>query len=473
MTRAIHWFRQDLRLADNPALSAAALSGAVIPVYILDDVHAAEDAMGAASRIRLHKSLEKLHESLGGRLQVFCGDAATILSGLVRDWQVSAVFWNRAYEPWRMQRDQNIKAGLKQQGIHAESFQAGLLWEPWTINKPDGTPYKVFTPFYRKGCLNAPPPREPVPKPNIDFADIKVIESLSSLNLIPEKQWAKDFLTDTPCGESAAREQLQGFIEHGLKGYKQGRNMPALPHVSRLSSALHFGEVSPNQAWYAAESCDSANDVDHFRSELGWREFSAYILYHYPELRRKNFNPNFDAFPWRWKHRQISAWQRGQTGYPIIDAGMRELYQTGGMHNRVRMIVASFLVKNMLVHWRVGEAWFWDTLIDADQASNAASWQWVAGSGADGAPYFRIFNPVLQGEKFDPDGDYTLSYVPELQVLPKKFLHQPWQAPKSILSEAGIVLGREYPEPIVDLSQSRRSALEAFEMMKMLNTDSP
>ena len=472
MTRVIHWFRQDLRLSDNPALCAAACAGAVIPVYILDDVCAGDDAMGAASRIRLHKSLEKLNESLEGRVQFFCGDARKILPKLVQEWHISAVFWNRAYEPWRMQRDQEIKSGLKQQGIRTESFQGSALWEPWTIHKSDGTPYKVFTPFYRKGCLSAPPPRAPLPKPEISFAEVSAGQGIATLDLVPEKQWAKDFLMDEPCGEIAAQNRLQNFVQNGLAGYKQGRNMPALPHVSRLSSALHFGEISPNQAWHAADFCDSANDVDHFRSELGWREFSIAILYHYPELRRQNFNPAFEAFPWRWKHPKLAAWQMGQSGYPIIDAGMRELYQTGGMHNRVRMIVASFLVKNMLVHWRVGEAWFWDTLIDADQASNSASWQWVAGSGADGAPYFRIFNPILQGEKFDPEGEYTLRYVPELKDLPKKFLHQPWQASKDILRESEIVLGRDYPEPIVDLSQSRRSALEAFEMMKMLNQDS-
>ena len=469
MTRVIHWFRQDLRLSDNPALCSAAQAGAVIPVYILDDVCAGDDAMGAASRVRLHKSLEALNESLEGRLQVFCGDAREIVPALVQEWNVSAVFWNRAYEPWRIRRDQEIKSRLKQQGIHAESFQASVLWEPWTINKPDGTPYRVFTPFYRKGCLHAPPPREPMPKADISFAEIEAGQGVSSLQLMPEKQWAKDFLLDEPCGEIAAQKRLRDFIENGLRGYKQGRDRPALPHVSRLSSALHFGEISPNQAWYAAQRCDSSNDVDCFRSELGWREFSVSVLYHHPELRQKNFNSAFDAFPWRQKHPKLTAWQRGQTGYPIIDAGMRQLYQTGWMHNRVRMIVASFLVKNMLVHWQMGEAWFWDTLIDADHASNAASWQWVAGSGADGAPYFRIFNPVVQGEKFDPDGDYTLRYVPELKELPKKFFHKPWQAPKNILRQADVVLGQNYPEPIIDLAQSRQSALEAFEMMKAVN----
>ena len=471
MARAIHWFRQDLRISDNPALCAAVRFGAVIPIYILDEVNAGDDAMGAASRVWLHKSLQKLNESLQGKLQVFSGDARQILPELVQEWQVEAVFWNRAYEPWRMQRDQEIKSYLKAQSIHVESFQASVLWEPWTLNKPDGTPYKVFTPFFhRRASAESTLPREPLPSLDISFADIPAGQGIEALELVPNKDWAQNFLSEETCGEAAALARLQDFVQNGLSGYKKGRNNPALPNVSRLSSALHFGEISPNQAYHAACVCDSPSDVEHFQRELGWREFSIYVLYHNPELAQKNFNPAFDAFPWRQKHPKLWRWQMGQTGYPIIDAGMRQLYQTGWMHNRVRMVVASFLVKNMLVDWRIGAAWFWDTLSDADQASNSASWQWVAGSGADGAPYFRIFNPVLQGEKFDAEGDYTLSYVPELQALPKKFLHKPWQAPRNVLREAGIVLGEDYPNPMIDLAQSRGSALEAFEMMKMQNS---
>ena len=267
-------------------------------------------------------------------------------------------------------------------------------------------------------------------------------------------------------GEDHAQDRLQEFVDHGLKDYKEGRNFPAQQNVSRLSPHLHFGEISPNQAWYAAKQKGKGQNMDHFLSELGWREFSYSLLYHFPKLPRKNLQAKFDKFPWRNDKRLLRRWQQGQTGYPIVDAGMRELWQTGYMHNRVRMIVGSFLVKNLLLHWHHGERWFWDCLVDADLANNSASWQWIAGCGADAAPYFRIFNPVTQGQKFDAAGEYTRHFVPELKDLPDKFLFNPWQAPPGVLNEAGVTLGKTYPEPVVDLKLSRERALQAFASLK-------
>lgn len=464
---AIYWFRQDLRLSDNPALTKAADSENVLPIYILDDHNAGMSAMGRVSRWWLHHSLHALNESLGFKLSVYSGNPQDILDELIKRFDVTAVICNRCYEPWRIKRDKKIENNLKQCGIAFHTYNGSLLWEPWHIKKEDGTPYKVFTPFYRKGCLNAKPPREPLTKPNnTTYINDTNSVSIDDLKLCPREKWDEKIQPHWHIGEKGAEKSLDKFINDGLAFYKEGRNIPIKPYVSRMSPHLHFGEISPNQLWYAVRSVNNDDNVDHYCSELGWREFSYSQLYHNPDLPRKNLQPKFDHFPWVDQKDHLVAWQRGETGIPMVDAGMRELWQTGYMHNRVRMIVGSFLVKNLRLHWHHGERWFWDTLVDADLANNSASWQWVAGCGADAAPYFRIFNPVTQGQKFDPDGEYVRRYIPEIAYLPNKYLFSPWEAPELVLKESDVVLGSNYPYPIVDLKKSRELALEAFQSLK-------
>ena len=481
----IHWFRNDLRLRDNPALCHAATGGELLPVFIDDPED--RDEMGAASRVWLHHSLQALNRSLNGQLRFFHGPAGEVLDQLVTDTSARRLTWTRCYTPWRQARDSTIKARLKAQGLEVVSHNGSLLREPWEVHSAQGTPYRVFTPFYRRGYRDGPALRPPLPAPaELSFAcsDLARGCDLSELGLCPPQAWANKIMTqwsisqgtheDTKgAGEAAATARLRDFLAQGLAGYRDGRNYPARAHVSRLSPALHFGELSPHQLWHSAgkegERQNCTTDSDHFRSELGWREFSAHLLYHNPQIQTENLNTAFDRFPWRDDATALSAWQRGQTGIPIVDAGMRELWHTGYMHNRVRMIVGSFLVKNLLIHWHHGEQWFRDTLVDADHANNAASWQWIAGCGADAAPYFRVFNPVTQGEKFDPTGDYTRRYLPELAALPDRWLFKPWAAPESERQKAGLRLGQDYPAPLVDLAQSRHRALAAWESIRNKN----
>ncbi len=474
---AIHWFRQDLRLSDNPALDSAAQYETLIPIYILDEVNSGEFKMGAASKWWLHQSLTKLNESLDGKLLVYQGNPHEILNKLIEEQEVSYVTWNRCYEPWRIDRDKEIKRNFEDKNVAVESFSASLLWEPWTISKDDGTPYRVFTPFYKKGCLNSEEPRLPAGRVDLSnlYSEDLSSDSITDLNLLPTIKWYESFEEEWNPGEIGAEQNLNSFLDSGLLNYKEGRNFPSQEFVSRLSPHLHFGEISPNEVWYRAKTKEGISGIEkslaHFHSELGWREFSYYLLYHFPDLPNKNFQEKFDIFPWQENEEFLALWQKGNTGYPIVDAGMRELWQTGYMHNRLRMIVGSFLVKNLLIDWRFGERWFWDCLVDADLASNSASWQWVAGSGADAAPYFRIFNPITQGLKFDPEGEYTKKYVPELRDLPNKYLFSPWEAPENILADAGIELGKNYPKPMVDLKLSRETALEAFATTKKENNE--
>ena len=470
---SIHWFRQDLRLLDNPALHSATQSGSVLPIYILDDINSGDYKIGAASRWWLHKSLKILNSSLSNNLEIYIGDPQTILAELVIKHDVKAVYWNRCYEPWRVKRDSAIKTLLEKQNVSVKTFNGSLLWEPWEILKKDGSPYKVFTPFYKKGCLNALTPRIPLPSVPIQFlvSDEDNSITLDDLDLLPKIKWYQGMEKIWEPGEEGAKNKIHTFISKGLLDYKDGRNFPSKKNVSQLSPHLHFGEVSPNQIWYEAKSHETKQGIEEslnsFLSELGWREFSYNLLYHFPTLPKENLQKKFDNFPWVDNKKFIDRWKKGLTGYPIVDAGMRELWQTGYMHNRIRMVVGSFLVKNLLLHWHVGERWFWDCLIDADLASNSASWQWIAGCGADAAPYFRIFNPVTQGIKFDAKGEYTKKYIPELEALPIKFLFNPWEAPKDILDAANIVLGEDYPKPIIDLKKSREKALAAFKSIKI------
>jgi deoxyribodipyrimidine photo-lyase len=463
----ILWFRQDLRLYHNPALLAAQADGNILPVYILDDVNADTWKMGAASRIWLYQSLQELNKSLSGKLRFFCGDAGNILLELIKQTDAKSIHWNRCYEPWRIHRDKKIKGTLLGGGIGVNTHNGSLLWEPWTILKNNQTPYKVYTPYYKNGCLGAPTPRKPIPAlKKIPFAQVNALInecSLDELNLEPLVRWDLGIRKAWQAGERVADSRLESFIENDLHRYKTGRDFPALSCTSLLSPHLHFGEISPHQVWHRIKQEEvrfGSDDLTQYLREIAWREFSYYLLYHWPHIPEKPFNPKYAAFSWRLDQHGLTQWQKGKTGFPIIDAGMRELWQTGYMHNRVRMIVASFLVKNQLINWRDGAAWFWDCLVDADLASNSASWQWTAGCGADAAPYFRIFNPVLQSKKFDPEGNYIKQYCPELTGLSGKNLHQPWEAKSNMLEAAGIELGVHYPKPILDLKVTRQRALD-------------
>lgn len=466
MNKTILWFRQDLRLNDNPALTDAVNAGHLLPIYIYDTTTHEEFVIGSASKVWLHHSLESLNKSLDNNLQVFSGNPQDIFLKLVLEHKITQINWNRCYEKWQVDRDTDIKQILRQQGIIVNSFNGSLLWEPWEVLKPDNTPYKVFTPFYRKGCLTKKEPRIPLPKPKqIKFIKTVNNTKITDLNLLPKTRWDKDMIAKWQISEADAITQLHNFIKNKIHNYKIGRDCPSQDSTSKLSPYLHFGQISPNTAWYRAKLAGFNDNIDNFLSELGWREFSYSLLYYYPNLYNKNWQKKFDNFPWQEDAIKLEAWQKGQTGIPIVDAGMRELWQTGYMHNRVRMIVASFLIKNLIIDWRHGAKWFWDTLFDADLASNSASWQWVAGSGADAAPYFRIFNPVTQSEKFDPEGIYIRKYVPELKNLPNKYLFSPWTTPTEILATSKIILGQDYPYPIVDLKTSRETALQAFKSL--------
>jgi deoxyribodipyrimidine photo-lyase len=473
----IIWFRQDLRLSDNPALHEAYDAGhPIIPLYILDDKNAEEWKMGAASRVWLHHALDALNKDLSEHLVIEKGDATEIIPDLINKTGAQGIYWNRCYEPWRIKRDENIKSFIKDNmdDVEVKSFQGSLLWEPWTISTQGGTPYKVFTPFYKKGCLQSDDPRKPLPRPerltyaNTDNLSLK----LEELDLLPkdEGDWPKELSSQWTISEEGANKRLQDFIDDGLDNYKTGRNHPAWNNVSKLSPYLHWGQISPNTAWYQAKekaTHPTGKDLEHFLSELGWREFSYNLLYHFPKITWENLNEKFNDFPWSAQESEdLERWRRGQTGYPIVDAGMRQLYQTGYMHNRLRMIVGSFLVKNMLVHWHKGEEWFWNCLFDADLASNSASWQWIAGCGADAAPYFRIFNPILQSKKFDENGEFIRKYVPELKDLKDNDIHAPWEAPEGVLKAAGVELGKTYPKPMMDHSDARDKAMEAYQSTK-------
>lgn len=461
------WFQNDLRIADNPALYQACQQGALLPVFIWDNT-LPDELPGAASKVWIHHALDSLNRALDGALQCFVGSPEEILSGLVKHYSLTHVAWNQRGVPVYNQRDARIKATLERQGCCVFLGPPNLLWEPEAIHKADGSMYKVFTPFYKRGCLSAPAPATPLPKP----AQLTVVppknhmQSIASLQLLPAHSWSQKVTSHWEISETGAQERLTEFIKTGLSQYKNGRNTPAQPYVSQLSPYLSQGVLSARSIWHALSTLETTPDVAHFRSELGWREFSYYLLHHFSDLPTKNWNPAFDVFPWVNNPQQFAAWKKGETGYPLVDAGMRQLYETGYIHNRVRMVVASFLVKHLRIDWRWGAAWFWDCLVDADRASNSASWQWVAGCGADAAPYFRIFNPIIQGKKFDTHGYYTKRYVPELASLPTQHLFAPWETPGLELAAAGIVFGKTYPRPIVQHEQAREQALAALAVTK-------
>jgi deoxyribodipyrimidine photo-lyase len=437
------WFRDDLRLADNPALRAAIDRGEpVVGVYVLDEESPGVRPLGGAARWWLHHSLASLGERLrerGGTLVLRRGAAASVLPELVSDAGAGAVFWNRRYGGPERGIDAGLKRSLREGGLEVRSFQASLLFEPWTVRTGADTHFSVFTPFWR-ACLHLPAPRTPLPEPReIHGAGrIPASDALGDWQLLPTRpDWAGGLRETWEPGEPAARARLRDFLKEDLSGYDTARDEPAAGVTSHLSPRLRWGELSPFTVWH--ETLGAGTDAGRFLSEVGWREFAWHTLFHFPDLARTNLRRSFDAFPWpRLERTHLDAWQRGRTGVPLVDAGMRELWHSGTMHNRVRMVTASYLIKNLMIDWRHGEQWFWDTLVDADAASNPFNWQWVAGSGADAAPYFRIFNPLTQAEKFDKDGLYVSQWAPDSASL----------------------------DPLVDLGASRKRALDAYEDVK-------
>ncbi|WPX96289.1 cryptochrome/photolyase family protein [Candidatus Bandiella euplotis] len=463
---SIFWFRQDLRLSDNAGLTEAANMGKVLPIYINDNTCPKEFEIGSASRTWLHHSLQNLQKSLKNNLNLYQGKPEEVIRELILRHGVTHVFWSDCYDKWGIEQQTLVITMLKKLGVLYKSYNSSYLWSPTAILKDDGSYYKVFGAYKRKAITIAP--RNPISKPiTLDLIKDKNNDTtIETFKFISQHSWQTKIMNGWRVGEEAAAHKLSGFITNKLCGYKKGRDYPGQNHTSGLSPHLRFGEISPHQIFDAIYSIGVFNagedDSEHFFSEMIWREFSCYLMYHFPALHKENFQSKFHRFPWKQNDVYLHAWQTGNTGYPIIDAGMRELWQTGYMHNRVRMIVASFLVKNLMIHWHFGRDWFWDCLIDADIANNSASWQWVAGCGVDAAPYFRVFNPITQGEKFDSTGEYTRRFVPELKSLPDRYLFKPWQAPEKILHSAGVVLGVNYPNPIIDLKISREAALLAY-----------
>jgi len=477
-TPSIHWLRLDLRLADNPALRAAIdHGGPVVPVFIWSPEEEMPWSPGGASKCWLHQSLAALEASLrerGSHLLIRRGPTLEALRSLVKETGAKAIFWNRRYEPAVIVRDKAIKEALRGKGIKTESFNSTLLHEPWTIQNQSGKPFQVFTPFWRH-CLAQPDPDTPLlaPKPIVSPARWPESLALAELELEPRIKWAEGIRAVWQPGEAGAADNLKKFLAKVFDDYSELRNRPDVVGTSRLSPHLYFGEISPRQVWHGLKAMAAKRGLpvarwrgSQFLAEIGWREFSHHLLYHFPHTPAEPLRKEFNRFPWRKEAAWLEAWQKGRTGFPIVDAGMRELWTTGWMHNRVRMIVASFLVKDLLIDWREGARWFWDTLVDADLANNTLGWQWTAGCGADAAPFFRVFNPVSQGGKFDPDGDYVRRWCPELAKLPARWIHQPAAAPKEILLAAGVEIGRTYPQPMVSHVIAREVALEAFARMK-------
>jgi deoxyribodipyrimidine photo-lyase len=465
--------RRDLRLSDQPAVLAALKKSYPVIPLVLEDPHSPVRPRGAAAQIFYEQAVESLNKECHGAVRIVRHSLEQTLKHIQSHCAIAQVFWNKGHTPAEQQQDKHWLSQCEKVGVTAKiTEESSLLWDPAKVRKIDGTIYKVFTPFYKKGCLElSPPPR--------DLFEKALFPSQSWHQLFPDliigqkpedaykktPAWAEKIRRYWDISEEGAKKLWKRFVQHASATYKEDRNRLDLRGTTELSPYLACGIVSAHQLWHAAQLLPPSKDRDHFCSELGWREFSHYLLHHFPSLHHENWNQQFNNFPWADSPELLARWQKGQTGIPIVDAGMRQMWETGYMHNRARMIVGSFLVKNLLLPWQQGEQWFWDCLVDADIANNAASWQWVAGSGADAAPYFRIFNPVLQAEKFDPEGHYVRQYVKELQSIPARYLVAPWEY-QSELARLGVVLGQHYPEPCVCLSASREKALQAYNKIK-------
>jgi deoxyribodipyrimidine photo-lyase len=475
---AIVWFRRDLRISDNPALSSAVAGGApVVPVYIIDTEEEGGYPADGTSRLWLRRSLIELDHALrksGSRLVIRQGPSLQVLRELAGQIGASCVYWNRINEPAAGKRDAEVERGLADSGWKTETFNGSLLFEPGDVCTSGGGPYKVFTPFWKK-CRSLSGPSSPLRAPKAVPGPSSWPDSLAPGDLGREAGTSRSqgiHRAWSP-GEKGADAMLTRFLDAPLSGYPGNRDRPDLPGTSRLSPHLHFGEISPRQVWHAVSArtvSDPSRGVERgaeaFLRQIGWREFAHHLLHHFPETLTFPLREEFAAFPWRYDGKALAVWQRGETGYPIVDAGMRELLGSGWMHNRVRMIVASFLVKDLLLPWQEGAGWFLETLFDADLANNTLGWQWVAGCGADAAPFFRVFNPVGQGRRYDPQGDYVRKWVPELAGLPSKWIHCPWLAPGDVLSDAGVTPGKTYPQPMLDHAAARERALKAWRSLK-------
>ena len=479
---AIVWFRRDLRLTDNPALEYAVANGyEIVPVYIHEPDSNFAWNPGSASKWWLHESLVALRESLaavGGDLVFRCGHARDELGDIVEKSGATLATRNRLYDPDTLERDRGIKSAM-QQVATVKSFPGYLLREPWLNQKDDGSPYRVFTPFSKQYFAAADPERSCPESPDLTGLFCRMplrSDCIEQAGLLPNRSWHNKFSKYWKPGEQGAASALDDFLSSGLDRYGEARDFPGEKGVSSLSAHLHYGEVSVDQVWqavniqrnvFASDNDDTAaSSAQGYLRQLVWRDFAHHILFHYPDTPDKPFNKRFESFEWETNDEFLTAWQSGETGIPLVDAGMRELWETGWVHNRVRMIVASVLTKNGLVHWRDGAEWFWDTLVDANLANNAMGWQWVAGCGVDAAPYFRVFSPVRQGERFDPLGEYVKKWIPALSALPAKYIHAPEKAGNDILEAAGIQLGKTYPQPILDLSTTRIQALERYKKLR-------
>ncbi len=471
------WFRHDLRLADNPALTAALGSGAsIVAVYICDHEAAGQWRAGAGARWWLAQSLRALNDSLvriGGKLLLLQGDTCHQLCRLARAIEARNVFASLAYEPWSRGLQKKLEQNLRDHNVKLNLHDGHLLCEPATVLRASNAPYKVYTPFWRTVSKRSFESALPPPK-SVHWHPIETLSNDDEAwrALAQENDRGSDFASNWSPGEIGAHHRLSSFLDEALAAYDDGRQRPDWDGTSRLSPHLRWGEISPRQVWNAisarAGNIQEAGHDEAYLKELVWRDFAYNLLYHWPELPTAPLRPEFRNFKFIDDTNHFAAWSKGETGYPFVDAGMRQLWTTGWMHNRARMVTASFLVKNLLIPWQRGARWFWDCLIDADLASNSAGWQWVAGCGTDAAPYFRIFNPIKQSQKHDPDGDYIRRYVPELANLPSKHIHCPWQAPEPVLRQAGIILGKTYPYPIVDQTFTRNRALANFRALKAL-----
>jgi deoxyribodipyrimidine photo-lyase len=475
MAVTLYWHRHDLRLSDNPALSYAVAHGAVQPVFILDDTGRNSWIYGGASAWWLHHSLIALQKSYadkGASLLLLEGDPEILIPQLAQQINAEYIVWNRRYDPYGITQDTTLKELCTTESTQVKSFNSHLLCEPWNIQTKTHTPYRVFTPFWRALSTQSVtfPPLHDTPDTITPITHKLSGLSIDDLKLHPhDPDWSYSLQPHWQISEEATQTILSDFLDNGATDYSNLRDYPDQDGTSRLSPYLAFGQISPRTIWYSVKEHGAA--LGHFSfgddilRQLAWREFSYHLLYHYPHTPTEPLNGSFSKMQWDHAPDLYASWCKGQTGFPLIDAGMRQLWQTGYMHNRVRMVVASFLVKNLLCAWQDGAAWFWDTLVDADLANNTMGWQWVGGCGADAAPFFRIFNPVLQSKKFDAAGGYICRYVPELAKLPEKYIHIPWLAPESVLQQAGVTLGQNYPHPIIDLGHSRDKALSRYKDM--------